>query len=491
MTKMQFNSPKKYARFLSDQDGSATVTGIYFFLTAAIITGLAVDQANGWRIKTQLQAATDAAALAGAANLSTPELARTLAHNVAKMNLPTGEAIQLSDISLGHIDPATLEFVASENADGSFDAVQVDASRSSGRANAVPTFLLKLIGNTSLDVNAATVARAQLGLGGGELSGCEDAVFLSTKQIQTGGSNELHGAVCIHGAQGVSTGGGDLFNEEVRITAESLNDVFLASFGPSDLTEQEITAARTMEPVLLPQLDEMRDGIWDELWKSRGENADLWHQPIAPWGSPYGYWVGEYELAATDYEGILPDFVFNDAGIATVHMRDAYWGIQPDELEPNTIYLSDQGIQFSGGVDIEDIAIITQSDIGVGGGNKLFFDDVYFIGSNLNFSGSVDWGATTSPCNVEYGVYAFGTQSLSLGGWTSGSRVSGMVGAAPRFEPGGAMNGTGVYFESDSFLSLGGNMDITGCGETRQSDFELADLREQEDSGVSGSFLFR
>ena len=109
----------------------------------------------------------------------------------------------------------------------------------------------------------------------------------------------------------------------------------------------------------------------------------------------------------------------------------------------------------------------------------------------LNFSGSVDWGATTSPCNVEYGVYAFGTQSLSLGGWTSGSRVSGMVGAAPRFEPGGAMNGTGVYFESDSFLSLGGNMDITGCGETRQSDFELADLREQEDSGVSGSFLFR
>jgi len=133
----------------------------------------------------------------------------------------------------------------------------------------------------------------------------------------------------------------------------------------------------------------------------------------------------------------------------------------------------------------------TQSDIGVGGGNKLFFDDVYFIGSNLNFSGSVDWGATTSPCNVEYGVYAFGTQSLSLGGWTSGSRVSGMVGAAPRFEPGGAMNGTGVYFESDSFLSLGGNMDITGCGETRQSDFELADLREQEDSGVSGSFQYR
>ena len=198
MTKMQFNSPKKYARFLSDQDGSATVTGIYFFLTAAIITGLAVDQANGWRIKTQLQAATDAAALAGAANLSTPELARTLAHNVAKMNLPTGEAIQLSDISLGHIDPAMLEFVASENADGSFDAVQVDASRSSGRANAVPTFLLKLIGNTSLDVNAATVARAQLGLGGGELSGCEDAVFLSTKQIQTGGSNELHGACLLY-----------------------------------------------------------------------------------------------------------------------------------------------------------------------------------------------------------------------------------------------------------------------------------------------------
>ncbi|MFQ1701244.1 Tad domain-containing protein [Loktanella agnita] len=490
MVKMMAKSLRnKIHSFKTDEDGGATIAGLFFTLFALCIMGLALDQANGWRIRTKMQIATDAASLAGAANLHDETIARQIAMTVANMNLSTTQAITESDIHLGHIDPETFEFVHGLDENETFNAVRVDAERNLLRQNSVPTYLLKFVGLDTLDVTTQSVAIGSAGLAGGARVGCSDAVFISTKTVQTGGSNELNGAVCIHGEQGVATGGGDYYNPLVKMSTPDLDDIYIASYEPKTLEEDALKVARSMQPTLLPQLDAMHASIWDELWKGRADNSALWYKPAAPYGGQQWYYVGEYTLKQDDYEGIIPDFVFDAQGKTTVHMRENYWSIQPGDLLPHTIYLSSAGVQFSGGVDIEDVAIVSQGNIGVGGGPKLFFDDIFFMGTNLNFSGSVDWGDQADPCDDDaYNVYLFGTNQLSLGGWRQGARVNGMVGVAPMLHPGGALQGTGVYFESDSHLNLGGDMEITGCGQDRDAEYELT---EAEISFVSGSTLYR
>lgn len=65
-------------------------------------------------------------------------------------------------------------------------------------------------------------------------------------------------------------------------------------------------------------------------------------------------------------------------------------------------------------------------------------------------------GDRVTACDVNYDIYMFGTSRLSLGGWFSGAKVNGIVGASPQFDPGGAMQGTGVYFGTNSALGMGG-----------------------------------
>lgn len=461
---MSHNVHSKIEQFRNDEDGSATVMGLSFFLTAAIIMGLSLDQANAWRNQTQIQIAADAAALAGSANLSDATQARTIALQTARLNLGENASITPDDIQLGHLDPNTLTFVAGPDASGSFEAVQVEASRTTDRSNAVPTFLLKLIGRDEFNVSAQSVAAMQPDIAASGSAGCEDAVFLSTSTVQTGGSNELNGAVCIHGQTGVATGGGDYYSTEVRMSSPELDDIYLASYGPDNLPESAIKVARGMEPVLLPRLNDMHNALWSALWNSN----------------------------VSEYDGdLLPGFLV-DGTPANVVRKNGWWNIQPNELVENTIYVVNGGAQFAGGVDIDNIAIIAKQGIGTGGGHNLSFNNVFFMGTQLNLAGNVSWGNRSDACaDDEYGVYLFGTQSLSMGGWGQTAKVSGVVGAAPSFNPGGAMQATGVYFESGSHLDLGGNIEVNGCGTARSSDYELADVQMSVGSSSGGSFLIR
>ncbi|MGJ8610134.1 MAG: pilus assembly protein TadG-related protein [Octadecabacter sp.] len=486
------NAP--FAEFREDDEGAVTILGLFFFMASLMIVGLALDGANGWRARAQLQVATDASALAAAANLDNIEYARSLALDVANRNLSDSAALVSDDIVFGNLDPDTLQFTASADSDGEYSAVTVLAGHNTGRGNPVPTFLMTTIGINSLDVNASSMAVSTVSADAvDEEVTCHDAMFLSEGFVQTGGGNDFLGAVCIHGASGLNTGGNDYLNEDVRFTAETLTSITLNSYQPETLDSDQLIAARTLQPVLLDQLDDMRDDIWDDLWISRATDPDLWEQPDAPWGGKQWYYVGEYEISADDYDGILPEFIFDDSGIARVEMHDQYWSIQPGDLSPNTIYLSEQSMQFAGGVDIEDAAFISQGDIGVGGGDTLSFDDAFFIGSQVNMAGNINWGAETDACEGEYGIYVFGTTSLSLGGWSSGTTVAGMVGAAPSFSPGGAMTGTGLYFESRNDISMGGAYTIYGCDTQRESDLPIADTAMSTPGAQStyGSVLYR
>ncbi len=451
--------------FLSNEDGTATVAGLSFLITGLMITGLALDQASGWKTHTQMQIAADAAALAGSANLDDPDYAQEIALETAQRNLTDKSAIQASDITLGHIDPDSLSFVSGTNDAGIYDAVHVDAARELSRGNALPTFLMHLVGQDSIDVSTTSVAASQENINSnGGFAGCEDAVFLTSDKVNSGGGSNLEGAVCIHGEKAVQTGGGDYYGPEVRFSSIELENINISTYSPDSITEDELKVARSMQPAILPLLDDMHAELWDTFWNS----------------------------GATTYSGdLLPSFVTANGPANIVRIEKGHWAVQPGDLEENTIYVAKGGVQFAGDIDIDNIAIIADGRIGVGGGNNLSFDNIFFIGTQLSLAGNITWGRNADACEDDtYGVYLFGTESLSMGGWGGGATLSGVVGAAPRFNPGGSMDATGVYFESDSHMSIGGDLNIIGCGTTRSSEYTLTDTSFTQTSG-GGSYLLR
>jgi len=166
-----------------DRRGVAMVT-VLVALVALIAAGsLAIDVGLVWAARSQLQASTDAAALAGAANLidktgPSVTLTQALAATQGQAGLNQSVAapsvnVENADIFVGHWDLASRTFNSSVdlNDPKAVNAVDV-TSRSDGVANSpIPAFLARVLGRDSFDVSAH--ATAYLGyagrVGAGEL----------------------------------------------------------------------------------------------------------------------------------------------------------------------------------------------------------------------------------------------------------------------------------------------------------------------------------
>ncbi len=160
-----------------DRRGVAMVA-VLVALVALIAAGaLAIDVGLVWAARTQLQNATDAAALAGGANLidetgpsvTLPD-AETAVLGQAGLNpsvaAPGGVVVDSTDISYGHwdLDARTFDAGVDLSDPGVVNAVDV-ISRSDGVANSpVPAFMARILGRDSFVVTAH--ATSYLGFAG-------------------------------------------------------------------------------------------------------------------------------------------------------------------------------------------------------------------------------------------------------------------------------------------------------------------------------------
>jgi hypothetical protein len=412
------------------EEGSGTVFGLFLTIAILAVAGLVIDQSNAWRERTRMQVAADAAALAAATSIDNPVVG--IERGLATAERILGDAGQISaeDFSFVSYDFETGSFVR----DGDINAVIVEARRNEGRGNALPTHLLKLVGFNSWDMIVFSVACAAPA-GGVD---CAVAAIITSYFMDTGGGNTMNGRVCLHGETGILTGGNDWYDEDVRLSSGSVNRITVNSYSPSDLSLDDLRVEEDLSPVIVPQLQAIHNDLWDALYTS----------------------------GVTEYSGdLLPRSIFDSEDPIPVVRVEGWWGIQPNALAENTIYVVNGGVQFAGAVDIENVAIISNQGIGVGGGFNLRFDNIFFMGTQLNLAGNVTWGPWFNTCDAtEFGVYLLGTQSLSMGGWGNATSINGVIGAAPQFNPGGSMNASGVYFESTGYLPLGGDININGCG---------------------------
>jgi len=474
-----------FRNFSKDESGSGHYMGVGAIALGGIIYGVALDTVNAVNRAEELQVAADAAALAAAANIDDQSAAVSAALQTVNLNLSETNAITAQDIQFGHIDESTLAFTSGPDADGNYRAVQVDGFRTLDRSTQIDTYLLNWIGVDEFETDRFAVAAARLGGGSGALAACEDATVISEDGVNTGGGITLLGAVCIHGAEFIQTGGNDWYGPEVRFSSEDKANIKIEHYSPGDIPIDQLKFSRVLDPVILPNLQAMHDDIWADLydvcnWGYHGNPND----PDAP-----NY--DDFEPEGTYSGTLLPSFVM-DGGQADVVCLKNHTNIQPTDLNPYTIYVADGGVQFAGNVQQDNIAIISTGRIGVGGGDALAFDNVFFFGNDVGLAGNITWGPRGAACQSdEYQVYLFGLKSLSLGGWTNGPTLRNLVGVAPSVSPGGNMSAAGIYIETESTIQLGGGIDITGCGYPYTSEIEIADTAIPAPDEASGSYLFR
>lgn len=448
--------------FLSSENGSIP-GNLLWFLTLATVTGISVDTVNAFRVQHQLQVATDASAVAAAAHIDDIQAAKTIAVELASRNLPEqlhGTAVTEELVQIGRYDPVTFGFVEMET---DANAVRVSASRQG--LNSVQTFLMWLSGVGSLEAHATSVAIALQS----PSVGCTDGTILTSNFMSTGGNNTFNGSICIHGENGLQTGGNDFYSEDVRLSAASIDSVSIASTRPNSATADEVRAEQNLSPTIIPELNGMHSDLQAEL---SGEDGNEYRGSTLP---SFMEGANVVELQASwvvlKEPGSLQPWEQNNPGVV--------------EVQSNTVYLAPGSVTFEGNVDASNLAIVAQQSIIIGGGANLEFESVYFFaGQDINASGSVSWGDPATYCDDgTYNSYLFARSSLSLGGATG---IYGVVGAAPRFSPGGAMESAGgLYFEATQYTSLGGNYNITGCGFVLESEIGLAEPEFEAANGAT------
>ncbi|MEC9431328.1 MAG: TadG family pilus assembly protein [Pseudomonadota bacterium] len=440
----------------NDSAASATAISVVWLMALLMLAGVALDAANGFRVRAMLQATADSAALAAVLRIENPAAARAAAHQLAELNMPAatnGDVLPDANVELGLYEPATGIFLSGMIP---YNAARVTVRRGGDDGGLeVPTFLLGITGFDAWNVAASAMAAVRPTAGGGGDQHCAGGLILSQATMQMGGGNTLRDGMCIHGEQGVHFGGASWFTEDVRVSALLPLTIVMGTTrsGSAPASSVKQNEPTHLEPLVLPRLNDIFSDLWTELNDSG---------------------VDRY------YGDLVPDFLKNAEGfVNVVRVDNWWWTVQPGDLQPHTVYMVNHGMQLAGGVSAANVGLVVKGQIGMGGGPGVTFDKVYFFGEGaLNFSGDAAYGQAEHFCeDGEYDVYLMSKDAISLGGWGDTSWTHAMMAIAPTFAPGGAMkNAGGIYAEARNTIQMGGNVDLAACGNELSGHYETVKI---------------
>ena len=204
-----------------------TAFGLFMLVTAMIIGGLALDVANAYMARTQLQAASDAAAHSAIYQreiTKSESSAKSSALYVVEQMMPSaayGNVITADDIQFGTWDSARREFTIDP---GSDDAVMVDMSRSQARSNAVSTYFLSFTGMMGWDVRRGSVYETYRPT-------CFREGMVADGVVDIQSNNEFVQGFCIHSNTHVSVNINNTFETGVIVSMPDIRDLDMPSSG--------------------------------------------------------------------------------------------------------------------------------------------------------------------------------------------------------------------------------------------------------------------
>ena len=152
--------------------GAVLILLVIMLIPILIFVAFTVDMGYISLVQAELQSAADAAAMAGALELSNgPQGARDGAVAMAANNPAASQPVTLdanADIALGTWDQETATFTPLVgNAEGAADTVRVTCRLNQARGNQLQLFFARVIGKPSVDLWATATAKRNPGSCGG------------------------------------------------------------------------------------------------------------------------------------------------------------------------------------------------------------------------------------------------------------------------------------------------------------------------------------
>lgn len=293
--------------FLREDSGAGTSWWVIWMIIFMVFGGVAIDSANAWRMRAQLQFTADAAAHAGVIDLPNQTQAKAAAQTFASSNMSEadhGDVLAAADVEVGMWDETTESFIALPLSPPIVDAVRVVTRRNESNANRLKTSFLQLVGLDAWDISTRAVAQRYF-------PRCNNTDAIIAGQIVDLQSNNLfRSGMCIHGNDHVQVNNGNTWEQGVSVTMPNLADLVTPS---SDIDEQNTGLVNALgEEWFLPKIVQQLPTIFTALLDPNGPytpsyiGKDLLGIPI-----PLGQIVKNVAHTAFNSGALLPGHIYN------------------------------------------------------------------------------------------------------------------------------------------------------------------------------------
>ena len=246
-------------RFLSNEDGSATIWSVFWFLAMVAFAGVSVDTTNAFRSRTMLQATADAAALAAVIDLPRRQPAIASAMEYAQKNMPPhvyGDVLVEADVEVGTWDHDNRVFAADAETPLP-DAVRVTLRTRFARGNAVLTSFLRMTGWDGWQLDATAVAQRFI-------PQCYTDGLVARGYVDTSSNNAYYNHFCIHGQQGVHIQNGNSFELGTHVSMPDLSLLTIPTDGmESNPGLPEALREGSLDPRTVDRVSEIMDMLLD------------------------------------------------------------------------------------------------------------------------------------------------------------------------------------------------------------------------------------
>ncbi len=434
---------KIFERFTHDQEGALTSFGLFMLMASLVIGGLALDVANAYMARTQLQATADAVAHAAlyTRDVTQDEAVATSAGlDLAEKMMPAakfGNTINASDIKFGTWDSATRTFSASPGAD---DAVFVDMSRAADRANPVATYFLSFAGMGQWDVRRGSVYETYRPT-------CFREGFVANDVVDIQSNNSFHNGFCIHSNQHVEVNNNGYWETGTIVSMPDKRDIVLPNSGYS--SSPGLKAALRDGAYRMRILNELQDII-----------------------------EGIRDLDQAILAKYVPSYITNRSTTISLGRSLADTDFVPGNIHVVTCTAAGHKINFSANATLQNVVLVTNCPIHFAQGGTLINSiiattntkDSSIYAGNLFTIGADDNCAVGGGANVltlggvdfSAGLQAFGGQILAIKDIEFAANANGIEGAS--FISYGTISGTS-------------NMSMGFCGDGMEYNFEAEYFR--------------
>lgn len=418
-------------RIRKDDKGGMTAFGVLMTIVMVGIGGIALDVANLYQARTQLQVAADLVAHAALYNRDskTAEVAKATAIQTVYAGMPAsryGEVLTAEDIIFGTYDHATDTFTPDPL---SKSAVLVTTARLMENRNAVSTYLWPLFGIDRFDVVTESIFTTFRPM-------CFREGFVAQGVVDIQSNNSYSNGFCIHSNTHVSLNQNNFFEPGTIVSMPDIANIDLPSSGfERNVGLQQALRSGAYRIRILNQLPAIIDNldVFNNAWMPRYITSSVIRT------------VSGRRFSATNFTA------------GSIHVLNCTGGsatIDANTILQNVVIVTHCNVNFGNNVHLRNVIIATTST------GSRSFDAPQGLRVGLNDNCAPGGGAqllTLGGMRFAADLHLYGGQLIAMGNIQFAANASGIQGAS--MISGGEISGTS-------------NMDMGFCETGMEQNFE-------------------